>query len=425
MTLGTTDATRRFAWHLALLTLAAAVLRTIALPGQPPTGDDLGAAASAINFVERAQVGPTMWHHPRLRDLLVYASQVAFGTSKLGLVLPSLLLGIAAVPVTGLLARRFAGDRPGLLAALLLAIDPLHVDYSRQAVQECYLAFFAAAGVLTTLRYLDTRRAGWAVAAGTLFGLGLASKWSVAFPLGASVVWACWRVERDAEREPYVRRATLSLVFATLLLLPAAVYLATWAPWFAGGRALSDWLHLQNAMATEATHHAGFNVATLEHPHHAATWFLWPSSYADAAIGPEGRVPLVAISNPLSWLATLPAVGWLVFTARRGEGSERGFLAALVLASWLPFAVTTRPIWVHSALGVLPFAFAAVAWFAHDLAARGRLFRRSVMAWLVACLLVAVPLWALATGVAVNVPGLREIALSYRPAVTFERPAAP
>lgn len=174
---------RRFAAGLALVTLLGLALRALALPGQPPLGDDLGAARSAVNYVERGQVGPTMWHHPRLRDLAVHASAAWLGPSKVGVVLPSLTLGTLAILAVGLLGRRLAGERAGLLAAFLLAIDSLAVGYSRQAIQEIYPLAFGAAGVLLALEHDARRRPAWLAAAGVAFGLGLASKWSVAFPL--------------------------------------------------------------------------------------------------------------------------------------------------------------------------------------------------------------------------------------------------
>jgi 4-amino-4-deoxy-L-arabinose transferase-like glycosyltransferase len=421
----TEDDRRRFAWWLALLTVAAAAARIAGLSTQQPLGDDLSAGVSAINFIERSQIGPTMWQHPRLRDLLIYLSVSLLGPSKLGLALPSLLLGILGIPAAGLLARRLGGNRAGLLAALWLAIDPLHIDYSRQAVQEAYTAFFGAAGVYATLRYLDTRRGGWSVAAGTLFGLGLASKWSVAFPLAIMLAWGCWRVAREPTRHPALRRADLGLVLAALGVLPAAVYLATWAPWFAGGRDLSDWVHLQGAMIAEATSHAGFNVADREMPHRALLWFLWPVYYADSTFGPSGPIPIVAISNPLTWLATLPAVVWLASAARRARDPERALLPVLVVATWLPFAVASRPIWLHSALAVLPFALAAASLAATDLAERTPHGRRLLAAYAVLAVVLAAPLYVMATGLAPAVPGLREITLRFRPASTIWPDARP
>ncbi len=415
---------RVFLTRLMLVALLALVLRAAWLPGQPPLGDDISAGASAVNFVERAQVGPTMWHHPRVRDLAVYASTWALGSGKLGLVFPSLLLGVLAVPVVGLLGRRLAGERAGTLAALLLAIDSLHVDYSRQAVQEVYTTFFGAAGVLLTFCHIDSRRVRWIVAAGIAFGLGLASKWSAGLPLAVALGYASWTIWHANVRVG-LRMASGVLVIAALVVLPAAVYLATWAPWFGGGHDIAEWLHLQHVMALEATHHAGFNVADTEMPHRAILWFLWPVFYADSVFGPDGPIPIIAFSNPVTWLPTIPAIVWLARRAWLERSMERAVLPTIVVASWLPFAVVARPIWLHSALTVVPFSLTAVAAAASEVLAWNEQHRRRARAFVVAAVVSALPLYVLATGNASSVPGLRELALSYRPVSTMPVPPAP
>lgn len=55
------------------------------------------------------------------------------GLSELGMRLPSLLCGVAALVVVPWLARDVAGTRASVLLAWLLAIAPLHVFYSRYA----------------------------------------------------------------------------------------------------------------------------------------------------------------------------------------------------------------------------------------------------------------------------------------------------
>ena len=155
-------------------------------------------------------------------------------------------------------------------------------------------------------------------------------------------------------------------------------------------------------------------------PHRAISWFLWPTYYADSAFGPGGPIPIIAICNPLTWLATVPAVAWLALRAHRERRMAQALLPALVLAGWLPFAVASRPIWLHSALAVLPFALVAVASAASTLAGDTRRSSRRLLAYAAAVALVALPLCLLATGLAMDIPGLREVALAYRPPGSFE-----
>jgi dolichyl-phosphate-mannose-protein mannosyltransferase len=418
--------TRRFGRALAAVTLAGLILRAWGLAGAPLLSDDRSAGVSAVSFVERGAVGPMMWQHPRLRDLLVYGARATLGDGKLGHVLPSLVLGVLAIPLLGLLGRRLAGARAGLLAAALLAVDAVHVDYSRQAVQDVYTAFFGIAGVLLAVEHALRGKARWLVAAGVAFGLGVASKWSVAFPAAVALGWVALRAVRDPDLAPGLRAARVALGVAALVLLPAAIYAATWAPWFLAGRDLRDWFELHRLVTAELTTHAGYNPADLELPHHAALWFVRPVAFADFTFDASGSpVPYVAVTNPLVWLLVLPAVAGAAARARRAGDERLALVAALFGATYVPFLLTGRPIWVHSALAVLPFALLAVGALAdRALAARHR-GRRFAVAWLAGAALAAVPLYLLATGYALRIPALHAAAAAYRPALESGARAAP
>jgi len=411
-----------FAALLAAITLAGLLVRSCGLAGQPPLEDDRAAGVTAANFVERGHPGPTMWHHPRLRDLLVYATTSALGETKLGLVLPSLLLGVLSIPIIGLLGRRLAGPAAGTVAAAFVALDPLHVDYSRQAVQEVYTFFFGAAGVLLALRHAKTRRPAWLLASGVTFGLGAAAKWSVLFPMAVTAAWLVVAQLRDREASRSATAARIAFTLAALGALPATVYLLTWTPWFVQGRDLRDWLELQRAMAAEARIHAGFNAWGLDLPHEAWRWFVLPVAFADFTFGPAGPIPIVAIANPAVWLLTLPAVLQVARRGFRERRPEDALLVALFAGTYLPFLLTSRPIWLHSALAVLPFPLIAVAALLVGLQRRGARARLAIGAYAAVVLAVALPLLALATGRAMDIGPLRRLAEFYRPAARFEEP---
>jgi dolichyl-phosphate-mannose--protein O-mannosyl transferase len=411
---------------LAGITLAALALRAWDLPSSPPLADDLAAGASAVNLVERGQVGPTMWQHPRLRDLAIYASTAAAGSTKLGLTLPSLAAGTASVPVVALLAESFAGPAAGLVAAVLVAADSVHLGYSRQAVQEVYTFLLGALGVLLTLAFARSGKLAALALAGVAFGAGAASKWSVAFPAAASFAWLLAReLRRATSRGDAASRA--ALVVAGLGLVGAATYLLTWTPWLLHGRDLVDLARLHVAMTQEATTHAGFNAADLSLPHRAWEWFVMPVAFADFAAGPGGPVAYVFLTNPLVWLLTLPAAALGAREAWRSGGDGAiGLIVASFAATYVPFLLASRPIWVHSALAVLPFAIALVAALVVREAGRTRFPRALTLTYLAATLLAAAPLYALATGDALESDLLRGVAERFRPSAEIEgRPPAP
>ena len=69
---------------LAFITLLALFLNGFQLASQPVSHDDFDVALSAINYMESGQLGPTMWNHPCLRNILVYYALRAFGSGVLG-----------------------------------------------------------------------------------------------------------------------------------------------------------------------------------------------------------------------------------------------------------------------------------------------------------------------------------------------------
>jgi dolichyl-phosphate-mannose-protein mannosyltransferase len=66
-------------------------------------------------------------------SLLAVGSVRLFGTSEWALRLPALLLGAAAVYALWRFVRTFAGPGAALLSALLLALSPMHLTWSRSA----------------------------------------------------------------------------------------------------------------------------------------------------------------------------------------------------------------------------------------------------------------------------------------------------
>ena len=56
-----------------------------------------------------------------------------FGTGEVIVRLPSVIFGIVTVGITYLIGKKLRSAKLGLLAALLLAVNPLHIYYSQEA----------------------------------------------------------------------------------------------------------------------------------------------------------------------------------------------------------------------------------------------------------------------------------------------------
>lgn len=113
--------------------------------------------------------------------------------------LVTLMMAVASVAVLYLALRR-TDRRQALLAALLLALCPLHVANSSYATVDVPAAFWLVVAFLVVLRAGDRPRAGEGVLAGLAVGIATATKYNMglfllpalAAPLLAALRWWRW-----------------------------------------------------------------------------------------------------------------------------------------------------------------------------------------------------------------------------------------
>lgn len=84
-----------------------------------------------------------------------------FANSEVGLRLPSMIAGVALIPVLYLLGRQLFDHRTGALAALLGAVSPFFITFSQEA--RCYsiLALLTTTSVYFFVRLLSAERSAW------------------------------------------------------------------------------------------------------------------------------------------------------------------------------------------------------------------------------------------------------------------------
>lgn len=401
---------------MALLLLGF-ILRFWGLAGSSLTGDEISSAISAQDYLHGGSVGPTMWNHPNLRNLLLGATLSAGIGPLWGVKGASLLLGMLTILFLTLLTREVSRSAAaGLLAGFLLAIDPLHIDFSRQAIHEIYMACFSLAGVWFCLLFLRRERLTPLLAAGVCFGLGISSKWEPLFPLSVMICFVLLRIIRDRQLARGARLARSLLVMGALAALPLLIYLLTYIPWFLHGKDLADWVVLQQEMFRETVRHAGYNAYNYTISYSAADWFVKPVEFVDAIFGREGVRILIGITNPLVWCLVLPSAAWLLYSGLRQRQEGSLLVAALFVVSYLPFLATSRPIWAHSAFTVFCFGLVMLAMLLTKLASRSAQWRSVVAGYLLLVTVISVPLYLLAIGMGEEFPLLRPVIESYRPA---------
>jgi len=137
----------------------------------------------------------------------------------------------AAVGLLYLAVRRRHGPTAATGAALALALSPVGVIYGQNFMLDASMAFFAIAALYGVERWLESRRAGWLLAASLAFSLLVLSKFYLAawlLPLAAMVFWPrrfCDLCDADVARSPSGSHPwRLLLVAAAVAIVPAAVW---------------------------------------------------------------------------------------------------------------------------------------------------------------------------------------------------------
>lgn len=167
---------------LILIILLATILRIVKLNSVPVSafGDELDVGYQAYSILETGKdyMGNFLpLHFKSLAEwrtpLYIYSAVPSvwlFGISTISVRLPAAIFGILSVWVIYLLAKRITGnDKVGLFSALLLAISPWHLQYSRAGFEVTQLLFFYMIGIYFLLKGLKSGK--WLPLAAICLGL--------------------------------------------------------------------------------------------------------------------------------------------------------------------------------------------------------------------------------------------------------------
>jgi uncharacterized membrane protein len=132
---------------LLLILLLALVLRFCCLDAQSLWNDEGTSVAVAQRDVATIVRDAAHDIHPPFYYLLLHGWVRLLGTTETAVRSLSAFLGVILVAVTCGLGRLLVGQGPGLLAALLVAINPFQVYYSQEARMYVLLALLTAGSV--------------------------------------------------------------------------------------------------------------------------------------------------------------------------------------------------------------------------------------------------------------------------------------
>jgi len=373
--------------------------------------------------------------HPPLGKWAIALGLKIFGTSTFGWRVMAALAGTLTVLVVIRVGRRMTGSTLlGCLAGLLLAVDGLHLVQSRIAMLDVFLVLWTTAAFACLVCDRDQVRARlaatpparpfssalplleggsespenalspgsrdrdrlgvrwWRLAAGLCLGAAVATKWSGVYYLAVlgvlSLAWEVGARRTAGQRAPFratLRRSVVPLT-GSLLLLPFAVYLLSWAGWFtsdigydrqwASGRSASGPAALlPDALRSLWHYHQQILVfhEGLSSPHqyqsHPAGWLLlarpisyyYPLGITSEQSGCHAAScarEVLAIGNPVLWWGTLPvllALVWLWVSRRDWRAAAVVALIAAGILPWVRDDLHERTMFLFYALPAVPF----------------------------------------------------------------------
>ncbi len=248
----------------------------------------------------------------------------------------TLVLGVVTVLLVYALAGRMWGHRAGVLAALALAVMPLHVVHSHYATVDVPMTFFVTLTLLLSVVLLQ--RPTWQnfVWAGVAGGLAASVKYSGALVLIApAVAWVVLLVRNRAEQEARAPAAA-----PLILLVAAVVAFALTSPF-----TFLDWGNAWRDISFEMQH-----MRVGDDP-----WAL--------AAEPNGCLfHLKQLGFGAGWLFLLLA-GWAAVSSLR---ARRVSVLPLVVFALVIFATmsTARVRYARYEMALLPVIAVLVGWFA-------------------------------------------------------------
>ena len=275
--------------------------------------------------------------HPPFARLIIGLGMSLFGRNPFGFRVTQVIFGIVMIPLLYLFALKLWGKVwPGLLAALLLAVDFMHYTQTRLGTLDAYLAVFILLMFFFLYAYhIETHRVKrrlYLLGSGLFTAFAVSTKWSGCYAaLGLAVLYFYWLfsdVAADRDKlSVYLVDSLWCVVF--FIGIPALVYLLSYIPYRA---TLEDPGSLLQVVVdhtkTLLAYHTGASTYN-NHPY-SSRWWTWLLAlkpvfyYWDKA----ADIRIYAAGNPMVWGLGLLGV---VFALIRGIAKRQdGFLTIAV-----------------------------------------------------------------------------------------------
>lgn len=314
--LSTAGAERRAAVLLSLVAaLAAVALRLPDLAARPMHADEAVLADKLGTLLEKGEYryDPSGYHGPALLYIglipprLAGVRHYADLDEKLLRLTPAvsgILLAATPLLLAPALGWTAAGWTAAGWAALLLALSPAFVYYSRYFIPETLLVLFTALFLVSAWRWLRAGSLAWAIAAGASAGLIAATKETAVLAVAAAMASLLPWFRRWRQTPPVqVGAAVLAGVAVAAALLSSL-----------GRNPAGPWEFLRSYFATYLSR--GLEPGPHSHPwHYYFDLLLWFRQGGGPAFTEAAILGLAAAGAWTAWRKGLPFLRFLVLYA--------------------------------------------------------------------------------------------------------------
>jgi dolichyl-phosphate-mannose--protein O-mannosyl transferase len=312
-------------------------------------------------------------------------SYADLGFNSFGWRIAACIFGTLCIPMMYLLARRLWPNRLfAIAAATLVCFDGMFFVQSRIGMIDIFPIFFILAAYYLFFVHIQSTRYETSmlslVALGTVLGIGISAKWivlaawaTIGFFLlvraGLRMFDIKWGPPGWAPPTRLYWARYLSIGVLALILIPVAIYLVSWYPFFARGQfhTLND---LVNYQLDSLNYHRNL-VAT--HPYGSPAW-SWPflarpvlyyAEYeglgTDAFTGQVLWARISNLGNPWIWWTSLPCIVSMLYFVVRHRSLAASLILVGFITQYLPWFPITRVLFMYHMFGGLVFMILALA----------------------------------------------------------------
>lgn len=290
------------------------------------------------------------WTHPPLAKEIMTASMFLAGSQDgWAWRLPGVLFSTLSVYIVYLLGMKLLNNQSAaLIAAFAFSLDGLNFAQSRIGMNDIYFVTFM---LLSLLYFLNKRF----FLSSILFGLSISSKWAAIYLLGMYLVIFMYVLTKQKDAVLKVPTQLIRVYGKTIiffLVIPPAIYLASYIPYFLLSYNFEQFIQLQQQMWW---YHTGLKAT---HPY-TSPWWSWPMNlypvwyfvdYKDNTIA-----NIFASGNPAVFWVGAAAIILTAIEAVKKKSVNLFIILLGFFIFWLPWVLSPRIMFLYHFSPSVPF----------------------------------------------------------------------